>query len=418
MKMFLILTSLCMHLSTANAACPLADVGYTAGCISVVENHFEDSDKNIEIFYQWKGQYDPAKETIVFVNGGPGGSLSAYRELINENALKLEQFNVLLYDQRGVGRSSQVNKDNIENIDLDLYTTNDNVEDLALLIKNLIGNQVIILGHSYGAQLAYKLASTYPELVAKLIVLNGSTDALGNLMQITEKDKALASAVEGIDEERLQEFFGLAQNGEARGYDGKPINFEALSVYLSSLVSTYDGQMFEIKEELEKLIAINLDSEVLPVEEETDNPLPPEEVEQSINFFINMYMVCNDFVTPDSIDNTDLPEDYIFAAKFFYFQACGGMTSEAQGFDTKKDLQKITAPVLMMGGTHDPLVPLKAQKRDYQLLSEIKNNVTFVILDKTGHQIFSESPQCVRNAIDEFLSKDEFDGNKQETCSR
>ncbi len=49
-----------------------------------------------------------------------------------------EHYNVLFFDQRGVGRSSAVTRENVANIDPKNYGTPENVEDIADLVSRVV----------------------------------------------------------------------------------------------------------------------------------------------------------------------------------------------------------------------------------------------------------------------------------------
>lgn len=88
---------------------------------------------------------------IIFIHGGPGLNSGILEYLIvNEGLFDSLQFNVILYDQRGCGRSQQT---------CDVVTHADNVHDLEEVHKIFTDkshiNIAAIAGHSYGAKVLF-----------------------------------------------------------------------------------------------------------------------------------------------------------------------------------------------------------------------------------------------------------------------
>lgn len=88
---------------------------------------------------------------VLFVHGGPGLNVGALEYLIDHEGLFLSlDANIIFYDQRGCGRSLQLNNQVVHQ---------SNIDDLASLHSDLserYGYSVVaIIGHSYGAKLLY-----------------------------------------------------------------------------------------------------------------------------------------------------------------------------------------------------------------------------------------------------------------------
>ncbi len=77
--------------------------------------------------------------------------------------LLAERFHCIAPDQRGYGQSWRPTE-------VEHYKTSHLVSDMAALIGT---EPVILLGHDWGASVAYALAIGRPELVSKLIIMNG-----------------------------------------------------------------------------------------------------------------------------------------------------------------------------------------------------------------------------------------------------
>jgi proline iminopeptidase len=119
---------------------------------------------------------------VVFVHGGPGLNSGTLEALIESYAIFSSlNFNIILYDQRGCGRSENPGGHPVKHCD--------NVSDLEKLISFLIKeaniSPKIIIGHSYGAKLLYDyLAKTNNNLFGVFISTATSilTPRINNLL--------------------------------------------------------------------------------------------------------------------------------------------------------------------------------------------------------------------------------------------
>jgi epoxide hydrolase 4 len=103
---------------------------------------------------------DPALPKLLLLHGFPeyGGAWGGLAPLL------AQRFHCIAPDQRGYGQSWA--PAGVEN-----YVTSALVKDMATLIGN--DGPVTVLGHDWGASVAYGLAMFRPDLVARLIILNG-----------------------------------------------------------------------------------------------------------------------------------------------------------------------------------------------------------------------------------------------------
>jgi len=97
--------------------------------------------------------------TLVVVHGGPGQD---YRYLLPLRAFS-DEYQVVFYDQRGTGLSPRVNPSEL--------TLQSSIDDLDRIINYYApGEQVNILGHSWGAMLASGYLAQYPDRVKRIIL--------------------------------------------------------------------------------------------------------------------------------------------------------------------------------------------------------------------------------------------------------
>lgn len=118
---------------------------------------------NVDHFVETRGAV--SKIPIIVIHGGPGGNNYAFQQTAGKELEKL--YTVIYYDQRGCGRSSRpVNEQD--------YLIPTLVDDLYNIIISLEYQKVILLGYSFGGQLALEFTVIHPNLIEKAIVENPS----------------------------------------------------------------------------------------------------------------------------------------------------------------------------------------------------------------------------------------------------
>jgi proline iminopeptidase len=114
----------------------------------------------VSIYYEPLGA--AAGVPLVVANGGPGFDhsylhLSAVWDTLAKNR------EVVLYDQRGLGKSSALKPGQS-------CTLRDQIEDLEALRAHLGADQIDLLGHSWGGFLVMSYAARYPQHIRHLII--------------------------------------------------------------------------------------------------------------------------------------------------------------------------------------------------------------------------------------------------------
>jgi proline iminopeptidase len=122
---------------------------YAAGMHDVGDGH--------TIYFERCGK--PGGKPAVFLHGGPGGGITPdHRRLFDP-----EVYDVLLFDQRGCGRSTP-------HAGLEANTTWNLVADMERLREIAGATKWLVLGGSWGSALALAYAQTHPERVSELIL--------------------------------------------------------------------------------------------------------------------------------------------------------------------------------------------------------------------------------------------------------
>ena len=115
----------------------------------------------VEIYWEISG--NPKGIPVLYLHGGPGAGLSP----IQRRFFDPEAFRVLLFDQRGAGRSRphalQMN-------DLNNNTTSALIADMEALRKYMGVERWLLMGGSWGSTLAFAYAQSHPERCLGLII--------------------------------------------------------------------------------------------------------------------------------------------------------------------------------------------------------------------------------------------------------
>ena len=117
----------------------------------------------------WEMCGNPRGKAAVVMHGGPGSGCSDWHRRLFDP----EQYRVVLFDQRGCGRSTP----HASALDTDLRTntTWNLIEDIEALRRHLDIDQWLVLGGSWGSTLALAYAERQPDRVTGLILFGVTT---------------------------------------------------------------------------------------------------------------------------------------------------------------------------------------------------------------------------------------------------
>jgi proline iminopeptidase len=112
----------------------------------------------------WESVGNPAGVPVVYLHGGPGsGSTPGTRQYFDPKA-----YRVVLFDQRGCGRSRPLASD--PDADLSTNTTTHLVADIERLREQLCIDRWVVVGVSWGVTLALVYAQAYSHRVAAMVL--------------------------------------------------------------------------------------------------------------------------------------------------------------------------------------------------------------------------------------------------------
>jgi proline iminopeptidase len=130
----------------------------SASAQTTAKEGYIDAGNGVKLYYRLVGS---GSEPVVLIHGGPGLT-SDY--LADDLTAMARNHSLLVYDQRGIGRSTLVS-------DSSALAAQRYVEDLEAIRKHLELERLTLLGHSWGVAPAALYAMQYPERVRRMILV-------------------------------------------------------------------------------------------------------------------------------------------------------------------------------------------------------------------------------------------------------
>jgi pimeloyl-ACP methyl ester carboxylesterase len=107
-------------------------------------------------------------QPVLFVHGAPG-SWDSYLNLLDDTLLQ-HNFHLISVDRPGYGKSQKRPKKKV-------YSLEEQAKSIIIALKSNHSNKkAIIIGRSYGAPVAAKLAAMYPDKIEKIVLLSPAID--------------------------------------------------------------------------------------------------------------------------------------------------------------------------------------------------------------------------------------------------
>jgi proline iminopeptidase len=146
---------------------------------------------NVSLYYEILG--NAPGTPLVVANGGPGFDHS-YLHLSDAWDTIAKTRKVVLYDQRGVGRSSRIAPGQS-------CTLRDQIEDLDALRAHIGEERIDLLGHSWGGYLVMAYAARYPQHIRRLLIVDSAAPKWGDTVFLFKN-----VFPEGVEREDADEF--------------------------------------------------------------------------------------------------------------------------------------------------------------------------------------------------------------------
>ncbi len=280
---------------------------------------------NTSLFYREIGRGPP----VIVLHGGPDFDHSY---LLPELDRLSDLFQLIYYDQRGRGRSAV----GVRPAEVSLGS---DIADIDAVREYFHHERVILMGHSWGTDLAIEYALQNPNRVSRLILLNPAPASAADLKLFREYYvKAL-----GTDLGRQREIANSAAY-----QDGDPTAVTArYRIHFKPALAR--------SEDLEKLMTRMHAAFVLQGSE--------------------------------GIKKARAVEDRLMSDSW-----------ELPTYDLLSKLRNLNVPMLIVAGEHDFIPPVIAQH-----IAQASPNAHLAVLENCGHFSYLECPEKLRKEIDQFM---------------
>ena len=116
------------------------------------------------------------KAPLIFIHGGPGYDSQNF-EYTTAQKIADKGFFVVIYDQRGQGRSDVVTNPEI-------YKYKAYADDLMAIINSFKIKAPVLIGHSHGGDIALKFEEYYPNVAQKIILVSAPVNFWSSMQNI------------------------------------------------------------------------------------------------------------------------------------------------------------------------------------------------------------------------------------------
>jgi proline iminopeptidase len=171
---------------------------FTIGCLGALYLRAADSHSgrtfktsSVTLYYETLGSAQGTP--LVVANGGPGFD-HTYMHLSDVWDRIAKNRRVIMYDQRGVGKSSALETGQS-------CTLQDQIEDLEAVRAQIGSERIDLLGHSWGGYLVMAYAARYPQHIQHLLIVDSAAPKISDTVFLF-KDVF----PEGVEREDTEEF--------------------------------------------------------------------------------------------------------------------------------------------------------------------------------------------------------------------
>lgn len=422
------------------------------GNIAVPEDHAAPTAAQVQLSVAViKSSADVKKDPIIYLEGGPGGSVIADPESWIDFDIADDR-DLIIYDQRGTGHStpflecdSETTDDgnSLSNayqevgrlcreelleagIDTDHYNTQSSVKDLEVIRQQLGIDRWIIYGISYGTALAQAYAKTFPEKTSAIVIdsvlplnhpffsetINKYSAAFETLFDACAEESACHDAFP----ELKNDFISLV---DTLNNDPRILTYEDLDT--DTVAGTFEltGELFASM--LWHAMYASGFSDYLPYlisNEVTNDYLTSRflysafygaDEESKMSDVMYYTVMCHDFIPIDSREN--MQSSFLnlgeysgvvsYSDRAYIYDLCDTIVTQEAESDFNA-LGTHTIPTLVMGGEFDPVTPPALSKEVYNAL----NKAYFFNLDHQGHGVTTEG--CGKEIMRQFIDNPEL----------
>lgn len=161
---------------------------------------------------------DRSLPLLLFLHGGPGGSVMGYADRFTDKLRK--HFVVIQWDQRDTGRTLALNGSPVP-LSLSLFQ-NDTRELIDTLLRRFGREKLYLAGHSWGTALGFDIARRYPRQLYAFIAIGPMVNQLeSERMALLMMRQNASSTGNGVEKQELARVRIPFENGEQLFYHRK-----------------------------------------------------------------------------------------------------------------------------------------------------------------------------------------------------
>ncbi len=333
-------------------------------------------DKELRVFYELMGPFDPEKETIFFVPGGPGQD-HTFIHTLKEKLFKrfdpdfLKTFNVLAMDHRGVGCSKPKFPGNEPSQSLYIRYA---ASDMDLIRKKLLGHEgkIHVWGGSYGTMLSQTYALLYPNSI-KSLMLWGAFSSYKDFSRAKQKYEPFV--VSSIP--KVYELYPSIK-------DQHPELARLFIQWTAGPFYGYEGRAKVIPVMIEKINSLIADSKIDEARELLSSP-------QGVMPWMMRSVACGEIFDYQSHYDGEFE---VFGNVFSY---CDEYKDIRELFNYSDLIKQINVPTFLFSNFFDHVTPYESM---IKMAQQIPDN--YFYLDKdSGHGV--DKPECFTELISGFF---------------
>ncbi|MET4061631.1 pimeloyl-ACP methyl ester carboxylesterase [Arthrobacter sp. UYP6] len=433
--------------------------GLKCATVDVPMDYADPSGESIELAVILAQSSDGAQGTILLNPGGPGGSgydiVSESVDYVTTDRLR-ENFNVLGFDPRGVGRSTPVEcltdaemdalreeyydpatpagleaarADAQELADkcaqktgelLGFVDTVSAARDMDILRAVAGDEQLNYLGFSYGTFLGATYAELFPDKVGRMVLDGGLDPSASNeeitLGQAEGFENAIRAYVEdclssancplsGTTDQAIETIRDLIASVEASPMTAKDGRTVTVSTFVTGLiVPLYNSDNWPVLTQALEA-ALQGDPSAMLYLADLNADRQPDGTYASNTTVAFSAINCLDYpMTADdeqmALDAKRLEKASPTIGKFLGY---GGITCEPWPYEPVNTPHEINAPgaadLLVIGTTGDPATPYQWSVA----LAEQLESATLVTWEGEGHTAYGRGDECIANTVDDYF---------------
>ena len=360
----------------------------TTGCIRVPLHHDEPDGETLPLYYVLSRPRRASAGRIIVFHGGPGFPSSRHPESGPLWAGLRASFEVLYFHQRGAGYSARLESlTTLKRKRLGAFNLRSMVEDARLLHDAIWGGEgrVILFGKSAGGFLALEFALAWPERTARVVL--AATAAWHEYVSARDRVKArfmveLGRRFPGFDEamDRAKERYVEGPPVQIDGEEARLDWTELEETTLFDLTYTLRGQY-----EAVAIVRQLADGGTSLLQERLDRGASVLRLDELSSEALFLVVACRELGWAKQQP-----------------AACLLAGSKREPFDLRSRLWEIEAPVLLLSGAYDPVLPPKYQE---EIAAGLRPEVLadYVRMEHSAHMLFWEQSRASARHILGFL---------------